>query len=652
MLATTALVAIHLVPGALGILSRWSVLAAAAVAVLVTWRLAPTAPVRRAAPRGFERSSGRVSWGLALGAAGLLGLWSLTAFYDQWGLPALGVDTLTHHLPNVGAWIQSGTFWQIDQFVPYLANGNYPHHGDLVFLAAVLPWENDALARPMNWPFLALAGVAVYAIAAELRAPRAAGVVFAAAFCAIPVVLRTAQSGAMTDMPMLAALGAGILFALRHLREGRRADLVMAGLGLGLALGTKWYGVSSAVVVLAVWAAARVALGAGARRVGVEAAGLGGIALASGGFWLLRNWIESGNPVYPAKISLFGATIFDAPPDPVREAFGATVFDYLTDFDVLSDAIFPAWRQALDLPSLAIAAGTLACVVLAVRGVRRRRDAATVAPLALAAMAVLLAAAYTITPDTALGPAGDPKLVGPNSRYATPALLAGAAAAAWAAGRLGRAALVLELLAFAGVIQGMRRGFVLDRGLVLQMVAGLAVLVALGWGVARSVRAAAGRRRTVLAALAAAMTFLAAVAVGHVRQRDFNSGRYASTGDEALDWVTANAPRNTRIGLVGRWDVRSTSPVWPAFGPRIENEVAYVGPTIDGQLRDYPDAGSFAAALRRERFDLLLVGRRDARAMPSFETKLDRWARQAGLELVARGNEATLYAAPARSRSR
>ena len=641
VLATCALIGVHLVPGALGILSRASVAVTALVVVAAVWRLAPATPVRRAAPRGFERSSGRLSWGLALGGAGLLALWSLTAMFDQWGLPSGGVDTLTHHLPNVGAWIQSGTFWQIDQFAPYLANGNYPHHGDVLFLATVLPWENDAFVRPLNWPYLALVGVGVYAIAAELRAPRAAGVLFAAAFCSVPVVIRTVQSGAMTDTPMLAALAAGILFALRHLRERRRADLVMAGLGLGVALGTKWYGVSSAVVVVVVWAAASLSLGLGARRVAAQGALLSGIALATGGFWLLRNWVESGNPIYPVKVELAGVTLFDAPPDPVRERFGATVFDYLTDLGEL----FPAWRQALDLPALAIVAGMLACLVLAARAAARRRDAGSVAPLALGAIGLLLVAAYTVTPDTALGPEGNPVLAGPNSRYAGPALLAGAAASAWAAGRLGRVAIALELLAVAGVAFGMRRGFLLDRALVLKVALGLAVAAGVAWFAIRAIRAAPRARRRVLAAAAGAALVLGAVAVGHARQRDFNEGRYANTGDEALDLVVTRAPAGSRIALAGHWDVRSVSPVWPAFGARIDNHVAYLGPMVEGQLRDYGSQREFAAALRRGRFDLLLVGRRDARAMPSLETKFDRWARASGLQLVARGNEASLYAA-------
>ena len=60
------------------------------------------------------------------------------------------------------------------------------------------------------------------------------------------------------DVVMYATFSGGLLFLLRHGRTGVRAELALAGLGFGLALGTKWYGVSSFAVVLIVWAAARL----------------------------------------------------------------------------------------------------------------------------------------------------------------------------------------------------------------------------------------------------------------------------------------------------------------------------------------------------------------------------------------------------------
>src|SRR4029079_15993038 len=129
----------------------------------------------------------------------------------------------------LGRWIQSGSFWQVDQFVPDLAHGNYPQNGNVVQLAAVLPWRVEAFARWTGLPYMLLAGLAVYATALELRAPRASAALAAAAFASVPVVLRPAVEDGQVDAVMLAMFGVGVPFLLRHVRAGRRADLVIAG---------------------------------------------------------------------------------------------------------------------------------------------------------------------------------------------------------------------------------------------------------------------------------------------------------------------------------------------------------------------------------------------------------------------------------------
>ena len=59
--------------------------------------------------------------------------------------------------------------WQIDQFAPLLAHGNYPNNGDVVLLSTVLPWHNDFLVRLPITFFLVTTAIAVYAVARELR---------------------------------------------------------------------------------------------------------------------------------------------------------------------------------------------------------------------------------------------------------------------------------------------------------------------------------------------------------------------------------------------------------------------------------------------------------------------------------------------------
>ena len=246
-----ALVAAYLVPGALGILSRWTALVAGLAMLAAVWRFLPRlagAP-QDDMPAGAPES-GPVSWAIAALAVAAVGCWTVAKMWAASREASVDIDTLTFHLPDVGRWLETGSIWQVDQFTPLLANGNYPHNGDLVFASVVAPFESDAFVRVLNAPFVFLAGLAVYAIARELAAPRATAVLCGALFAALPVVTFAAYDGAKTDPMMWAAFGAGSLFALRSLRMGETSDLVLAGVGFGLAFGTKWYGVPAGALMV------------------------------------------------------------------------------------------------------------------------------------------------------------------------------------------------------------------------------------------------------------------------------------------------------------------------------------------------------------------------------------------------------------------
>src|SRR5207302_8549581 len=202
-------------------------------------------------------------------------------------------------VPGVARWIQLGSMWQIDQFVPLLAHGDYPNTGDVVLLSAVLPFHDDFLLRLVFVPFLALTGVAVYALARELRAPAATAALFAAVAVALPNVSVDATVNTLPDTVFLFSFVGGVLFLPRHQRTGRTSELVLAGISLGLGFGTKWFGVSSVVATLVVWAGATLLAGRRAAAVARQGAALVGLIAATGGVWLLRNLLESGNPVFP-----------------------------------------------------------------------------------------------------------------------------------------------------------------------------------------------------------------------------------------------------------------------------------------------------------------------------------------------------------------
>jgi hypothetical protein len=623
VVGTAVLIGVHVVPLALGIAGRATVLAAAAVAVGLAALVRPaSAAATTREPRPPALPSGPLSWALA-GVGAAFALAAALADLARWGADeVVGVDPLTFHLPNVGRWIQTGSLWQIDQFVPLQPHGNYPNNGDVVLLSTVLPWHNDFLVRLPIAFYLALMAVAVAAVARELRAPPAAAVLAGAAAISIPVVGLAAIPRALPDPLLWAMLSCGLLFLLRHARSGRTSDLVLGGVALGIACGTKWYGVSSVAVIIVVWTAARLLArgGAAARaRALRDGVSLGGLTLLGVAVWFARNLVESGNPVFPVKVAPFGVTIFDAPPDVLRGQVGFTIADYLGDPGVLRQLAGEVY-QGLGAPVLVCALALVLAVVLAWRGGADRRV------LVLAAGAVALAALYAVTPYTALGLRGDPSLAHANTRYAVPALLLALPIAAWAAGRLPRgAAAALEAALALATVLGARSAYgATARDLVLAAVA-LALLAAVGW-----VLWLLRDRRAVLAAAVLAAA-LVGIAAGHRMEQRINDRRYLGV-DPAVDTLLRVAPSGRSIGLASDWSVSGLSPIWPSFGTRIGNHVEYVGHTVGGWLHRYGDERGFQAALARRRYDVLVVGRG---FFPPQATREQRWAIDAGWRTIA-----------------
>ena len=132
------------------------------------------------------------------------------------------------------------------------------------------------------------------------------------------------------------------------------------------------------------------------------------------------------------------------------------------------------------------------------------------------------------------------------------------------------------------------------------------------------------------------------LAAAHRIEDRINTGRYRGV-DPAIDGLLQAAPSGHRIGLASDWSVGGVSPVWPAFGTRIGNEVEFVGHFVRGFMTPYRSAAEFQAALRRGRFDLLVVGRG---FYPPEATPEQRWAIDAGWRTIALSKRLRVLAAP------
>jgi hypothetical protein len=650
LLGTAGVLTVHLLPAMGGLLSREAVLLAALLALAGAALL----PAAAGSPSAFPEpraASGRGAWLVAGVGCAAFAIWLVAAAWQRRYSAPLGIDTLSFHLPGVARWIQSGSIWHNDEFLPDLAHGNYPNNGDMVLLSTVLPWRNDFLVHFALYPFVALTALAGYALGRELKAPAAPAALLGATLASTSIVLEPALINSMPDPVMYASFGAGLFFLLRHHRTGASADLVLSGLGLGIAFGTKWYGVTTVVIVVAIWTLARLLARIPRAAVARQLAALSAMVAAFGGVWLVRNLVVSDNPVFPQKVALLGHTIFAGPDkDVLRQAGGFRISDYLDQPRIWVDYLAHEFREAAGGPALLVVLLGLGALVAVVARRRRGDLDRTVAAVMIGAIA--LAAAYVVTPYTALGVKDRPDVASANVRYAIPALIAAVGPAAWMAGGLGRRSLVaVECLALAAIFDGLRVS-----GVTSVRTIAIAFLVAgalgAGWLLAHRARRSAWSPSTAvrrLAAAAIAVLAVYALVAGDRNQRTFNAGRYVGF-DPVLDVVQKTAGSGHRIGLAGVWTDRGIAPIYPAFGARLGNEVAYNGTLPDGMLRRYGNRTHFVRGLEKARYDLLIIGRGPTvEKVLAGETRLvlprvkeEAWARAAGYREVVRSDRLIL----------
>lgn len=649
LLFLCVLLGVHLLPGALGLLSREAALVAAVATALGASRLRPAPAGREPAPYPDPVTrDGMFSITVASIAVAGVAVFVAVDFLRLVTIAPTHIDALSFALPGVADWIRSGSVWDPGAFLPLFQIRTYPNNGELLSVATILPWRSDFLIRVPALGLLTLTGLGVYAVGRELRASAAAAALVAAAVVAMRIVAFPALDQLKPDVFMYATFTAGALFLLRHARTSERADLLLAGAGLGLAFGSRWYGVSTAVVVVGVWVAALLLARRPWKRVAADGALLSGAILVTGGFWLLRNLAETGNPLYPVKFAPFGITILDAPRDILTEKLGYTIVDRLGQWDAWREFIIPDLKAALGLTAALLALGAAAAIPVALAAVKRRAEPVPV--IAAVIVAGGLALAYVVTPASAQGGADAPLpgLVSGTVRWLVPALIAGAGPAAWALCRAGRARPVAELVLLAGVADGLQRSFDLPRADVL-LGAGVLTLVGACAVAVRRQRRRPPRRLGTAAAVASVTATL--VLGGYVVEERYNDKRFEGASP-VLGWVLEYAPEGRRIGMAGDWTAGFV-PTYGLFGPRSENEVDYAGEVVDGQLRQYHGQDAFVRALRDRGYDILVVGLQpepdfdDLTLLPNLTWPPEAaWAQRAGFRELLRDDRYILMLSP------
>jgi hypothetical protein len=223
-------------------------------------------------------------------------------------LPTLDYDGFSYHLVTVDVWLQGGAIGRVPQRI---WSDGYPANGELITLWLMAFTRSDMLANLTAFLAVPLAMAATAGLARTLGATRDRAILAGLVIGGTPAVLALSastyvDSWAMADVAAAAVFGA---LAVRSGRTGSPVPFVLAGVAIGLAVGTK----ASMAIPMATIAAALVLASTRAAgtwpdraRAAARTAVLVAVpALALGGYWYLKNLLVFGDPFWPFTLGPF-----------------------------------------------------------------------------------------------------------------------------------------------------------------------------------------------------------------------------------------------------------------------------------------------------------------------------------------------------------
>lgn len=447
-----------------------------------------------------------------------------------------GFDSTWYHGPFAAKFFQSGDTWSLHFIAPQFLAWFYPANSEVVHAVGMVAFGRDILSPLLNLGWFVGCLVAAWCIGRPYRvAPWSLALVAIA--LSVPALHDQAGEARNDIVGIFFLLTAVAIVVAQRERSSTRqvgtafalGPVAVAGLAAGLAAGTKLNFLLPAGVFV-VGLALIAPRGRRWRAFGVAALS----ALASGGYWYLRNLIHTGNPL--PWVKHLGPITLPAPEQAVGGREGHSVFGYLTNGSVWSDWFLPGFHHGLTLlwPLLVIL--PLAGLALSLG----RRSDPVLRVVGLVGLAA--AAAWLIAPTSASGPEGVPRGFESGLRYLAPALV------------LGLAVLPAALLPWVARWRGSP----------------------IAEDASASEHMGEGRRDRPHGplALAAVVGLGAAIAIGYPIQRHYLERRYA---DPSFTTPGLNAAFAWAQGITNARIATTSTRQYPLYGRDLSNEVTYVG---------------------------------------------------------------------------
>ncbi len=231
----------------------------------------------------------------------LLGFIFLTDFVMAF-VPELFYDALVYHLGVPNFYLSAGKLAPLD-----VMHSKFPFTVQMIYLIG-LALKDEMVTKLTHFFTLALISGGMLAFGIRYK-KTLWGLVGALIFAATPTVqLNVISSGVDVAGSLFAFLGAYALLISFESGENSRKLLALSGLFVGFALGSKYTAAPVAATLGTVFVVRSFLQKKPIVEILKDAFTLGGIAAVVVAPWLIKDWMETGNPIFPFLSDFFGGT--------------------------------------------------------------------------------------------------------------------------------------------------------------------------------------------------------------------------------------------------------------------------------------------------------------------------------------------------------
>jgi hypothetical protein len=295
--------ALVVLPSALGahpLAGRGAPAALLVVALVSSLALGVRAHARASARATTVADEGRAARVVSslLVAAAAVGL--LAALAAAVLLPIVAYDAIGYRLPTIASWLDAGRIAWVHTDDP-VRNG-YPLGQEAISAVVAAATGTLRFAGATSLVLVVAGALAIPWAAASLGVRRSLARAAGALFALCPMVILNAPSG-YVDAAFAGAL-VTLLSAATVLRESGDRDLgaaAVTGMAAALVLALKGNGLGFVAIVAVALASSR-----SLRKDGRRALALAAVMALPGAFWVLRDVVHTGNPLWPVRIALGG----------------------------------------------------------------------------------------------------------------------------------------------------------------------------------------------------------------------------------------------------------------------------------------------------------------------------------------------------------